>query len=341
MLYKLTASSEIFDGLEPVPFTDFSNFGQRERDLENLIAANILGVLFEDARLMPIFQERSLQPEADIYALDERGDLVIFELKRGQAGDDALIQALRYSQNAGQWTYVQLEARYRQYTEREADLLHAHKEAFSLDKCLDARQINTRQRLVIIGSAADESLINAVDYWRRQGISIEFLPYRVYELEQGRYFEFFALPYDKHRNPAETKGVLFDTNRANDEDDTLWDMITNNRVVAFGDAKRFVNYLNPGDTVFFSHAGAGLVAAAKVRDGPVHESEPETRYRAVEFLTPVPALGHAIRAMPFRVVSKVTGKSFFWARTIKVPYLTAEEAESLVRAMREYLGSAS
>jgi len=32
---------------------------------------------------MPIFQERQLQPEADIYALNREGDLVIFELKRG------------------------------------------------------------------------------------------------------------------------------------------------------------------------------------------------------------------------------------------------------------------
>ena len=340
MLYKLTASSGIFDGLEPVPFTDFSNFGQREKALESLIAANILDVLFEDARLMPIFQERPLQPEADIYALDERGDLFIFELKRGPAGDDALIQALRYAQDAGQWNFAQLEDKYRRYTGGEADLLRAHQDAFSLDTPLDVREINTRQHLVIIGNAADESLINAVDYWRRQGISIEFLPYRVYELAEEQYFEFFALPYDKHRNPGQAKGVLFDTNRSYDED-ALWYMMENKCVAAFGDAQRFIDYLHPGDTVFFSHVRAGIVAAAKVQNAPVQAPNPGTRYRRVEFLTPVPAPRDNYRAMPFSMVSEVTGKSFFWARTIKVPYLTAEEAEHLARELRQYLEAGS
>ncbi len=60
---------------------------------------------------MPIFQERPIQPEADLYALGRAGDLVIFELKRGFAGSDAMLQALRYGQTAGQWTYDQLETK--------------------------------------------------------------------------------------------------------------------------------------------------------------------------------------------------------------------------------------
>ncbi len=336
MLYKLTVTSGTFDGLEPVPFTDFSNFGQRERDLESLIAANILDLLFEDARLMPVFRERTFQAEADIYALDERGDLFIFELKRGSAGDDALIQVLRYAQDAGQWNFAQLEGKYRRYTDDKSDLLCAHQEAFSLDRPLDAKEINTRQHLVIIGNAADESLINAVDYWRRQGISIQFLPYRVYELADEQYFEFFALPYDKHRNPGQAKGVLFDTNRSYNEE-ALWEMMENEYVAAYGDAQRFIDYLHPGDTVFFSHVGAGVVAAAKVENAPVQARDPETRYRRVKFLTPVPARGGDLRAMPPSMVSEVTGRTFFWARTIKVPYLTAEEAERLARELRQYL----
>ncbi len=43
-----------FDTLEPVAFKNFSNFGNHEKDLEDLIAGNILEVLFEDASLMPI-----------------------------------------------------------------------------------------------------------------------------------------------------------------------------------------------------------------------------------------------------------------------------------------------
>lgn len=50
--------------------------------------------------------------------------------------------------------------------------------------------------------------MTGVDYWRRQGLSVEFLPYRVYEFAGEHYFEFFALPYDNHRNPAQAKGEV-------------------------------------------------------------------------------------------------------------------------------------
>lgn len=114
---------------------------------------------------MPVFQERQWQPEADIYALNEKGELIIFELKRESAGEDAVTQALRYAQDAGQWSYATLQSKYRAYREEEdADLLEEHKDTFELDHKLDAKEINNKQRLVIIGSAADDSLINAVDY---------------------------------------------------------------------------------------------------------------------------------------------------------------------------------
>lgn len=337
MLFKLSSKRGTFDAIEPVAFKDFSSFGQLEKQLEDLIAANILRVLFEDASLMPIFQERQYQAEADIYALNEMGELTIFELKRGWAGQDAVQQALRYAQDAGRWTYAQLQAKFQQYARVNVDLVKAHREAFELEHALDERQMNRKQHLVVIGSAADNELIAAVDYWKRQGISISFLPYRVYEIGGGTYFEFFALPYDRHSNPDATKGVLFDTNRTWDEH-AIWYMLENSRVAAFGDAKRFVEYLSPGDIVFLSHRYAGLVAAAKVKKGGVKASEDdEELYRDVEFITPIPKKGEPLKAMPFSMVSELTGKSFFWARTIKVPYLSKQEAENLSSELVAYL----
>lgn len=336
MLYRLSSTDGTFDKIEPVAFKDFSRFGQLEKNLEDLIAGSILEILFEDASLMPIFQERQYQAEADVYALNREGELTIFELKRGVAGEEAMHQALRYAQEAGQWTFAQLEAKYRQYSGNHPDLRLAHQEAFGLEHPLDAKDINSKQHLIVIGSAADETLINAVDYWRRQGVSINFLPYRVYELGGSQYFEFFALPYDKHKNPADTKGVLFDTNRSWDEE-SIWYMMENSRVAAFGDAQRFVEYVHPGDIVFFSHKWVGLVAAARVRNGPVRASEPGTLYREVEYITPIPHRGTEVVGMPFGIASEVAGKSFFWARTIKVPYLTKDEAENLANELRKYL----
>ncbi|MGK0619448.1 hypothetical protein [Meiothermus cerbereus] len=336
MLYRLRSTDGKFDRLEPVAFKDFSSFGNLEKDLEELIAASILDVLFEDASLMPIFQERQYQAEADIYALNENGELIIFELKRGAAGEDAVHQALRYAQDAGQWTFSTLQNKYNQYINSSTDLSLAHKEAFNLEHPLDAKEINKKQHLIIIGSAADDSLINAVDYWKHQGISIDFLPYRIYEINGEKYFEFFALPYDRHKNPSDVKGVLFDTNRSWDEE-SIWYMMENNRVAAFGDAKRFVEYVYPGDIVFFSHKWTGIVAAGRVKKGSIKAPDDETLYRDVEFITPIPRKGQAIKAMPFGKVSEITGKSFFWARTIKVPYLSKDEADNLAKELKAYL----
>ena len=188
MLYKLSSSDKQFNGLEPVAFKDFAGFGNNEKNLENLIANSILDVLFEDSSLMPIFQERPWQAEADIYALNEKGDLVIFELKKSTAREDAVHQALRYTQNAGQWNYSKLQEIYQNYSDENAELTQSHKDAFDLKDPLNKSEFNRKQHIFIIGSAADDSLIKAVNYWKSQGISIEFLPYRIYEINNEKYF---------------------------------------------------------------------------------------------------------------------------------------------------------
>ena len=156
--------------------------------------------------------------------------------------------------------------------------------------------MNRKQRLIIIGSAADDGLIDAVDYWKKQKILIDFLPYRIYELNGETYFEFFALPYDQHRNPNSAKRVIFDTNRRWNEE-SIWDMMENGRVAAFGEAKKWVECVNQGDIVFFSHRWTGIVAAGRVKKGKIIAPDEETLYRDVEFITPVPTRDEEIVAM--------------------------------------------
>jgi len=339
VLYKLKEAGGKFCAIDPQEFIDYSSVPALEKDLEILIAGNLLGTLFEEAPLLPICQERPLQPEADIYALNAEGDLIVFELKRGAAGEDAVLQALRYAQAAGAWTFKELDRRFHMYASAEEPLEQslavAHKDAFNLDEELSPAEFNRRQKIVVIGSAADESLIAAVDYWRRQGLLIDFLPYRIYRIDGQHFFEFFSLPYDRHLNPATAKGVLFDTNRTYDED-AIWEMMEKHRVSAYGDNKHLVERLNPKDWVFFSHRFAGLVAAGEVI-GPVRKDGIDQQYRDVRFLSAVPLRGQQIKYMPFSDVSKITGQSFFWARTIKVPYLTRYEADLLLQELQKVL----
>jgi hypothetical protein len=119
-------------------------------------------------------------------------------------------------------------------------------------------------------------------------------------------------------------------------------MIEKSRVAAYGDVKYVVEYLNPGDIVFFCHKWEGLIAAAEVLRGPVKRSGDDEQYRDVKFLTPVPTRNSGIKLrMTAAQVVATTGKTFFWARTIKVPYLNREEAQSLVAELKKLLSGRS
>lgn len=335
MLFELQLEEDETDGLEPLPFLNLKQINRLEKDLENLLADHLYETLYQQAPLMPFFQERSLQKEADLYALDEDGNLVIFELKRGGAGGGAVQQVLRYAQDAGQWSYADLAGRYAKYTDGEQELRKAHAEEFELDSLLAREQFNRHQRLRVVGNAADTDLVDAVNYWTHQGLDLSFVPYRIYDLDDSLYFEFFAKPNDQRVNPADRKGVLFDTNRSYNED-AIWDMVEKSRIAAYGDAKKQADRVSRGDLVFYSHKGHGIVAAAKVVSD-TKEAGPDEWYHDVEFITPVPSREEGLSAMSFSEVQDVTGESFYWARTVKNPYLDYGQAQELLEALQEML----
>ena len=330
MLYDITDSKS----LTPVRYENFS----LEKDLENFLSDNLFE-LFESTPLLPIHQERRGQEEADIYALDETGNLIIFELKRNGVGADAVLQVMRYAQQSFHWNYNELNRKFfaypsKDYLFKEMNLAEAHKNAFELDSELLPSQFNQHQKLIVIGCAGNEGLSDAVDYWKKQGVDIDFTPYRIYRINDKKFFEFFAKPYDLHENRGNERGILFDTNVSYIAS-AVWYMFNNKRVAAFGDTKRFVDYLAKGDTVFFSHKGKGIIAAAKVlSDRKVDDCE-DAYYRDVTFLTPVPQSESDFKALSFAAVSKLLGRRFYWARTVKVPYLSKEEANILLNALQQ------
>lgn len=343
MLYKLNEDNNI----EKIPFMNFSDQGKLEKDLENLLAENLTENIFEKKILMPIFQERSRQEEADIYALDENGDLVVFELKRSTAGKGSLEQLFRYVTEAGTWGYSEIEIKYKKYLDKKGyierddiNLAERHKDVFELENQLSEDQFNNNQHMWVVGSAANDSLIRGVNFWKNKGLSIDFLPYRIYRISEELYFEFFAKPYDGHINPGNTKGIIFDTNKSYDKEgkiSSLESMISQNRISAYGSRKDAVKSLKKDDLVFYYHKGKGIVAAAKV-SGRRIKKEPDEWYWDVEFLTRVPKDFNDPKAMSYKEVKKVTDQQYFMARIQKAPYLSYEEAEHLLDELKLLLG---
>ena len=342
MLYKINSidNKDDVQQLEPIPFTSFSGLGLKEKDLENLISENLFEVLFFKSPLMLIFQERQGQPIGDIYALEKNGDLTIFELKRDIASKDAISQLLTYAQDAGRRDYNWLNDKYREFNNKEDESLEdAHRDAFGVE--LTREQFNRRQNLIIIGNAADEELIDIVQYWKQQGLSISFAPYRVYEFNQEKYFEFFATPYDQHDNPEEKKGAIIDTNVKYSRDglpDVRY-MMENSRIAAFGDDKKVIDRINKKDIVFFYHQGYGVVAAGTVKSDRIEDSkmEEETWYREIDFLTTPPKTIDENSVIPPAKISEITGESFCWRGTLKRPFLSIDQANSLVEELKKCL----
>ena len=93
MLYKLNRdeieSSARIDVKTP------ADFDLKEKDIENFLRSRLDEVVSED-HLMLIGQERAMQEEADLLALDKDGKLYIFELKRWQSNQENILQVLRY-----------------------------------------------------------------------------------------------------------------------------------------------------------------------------------------------------------------------------------------------------
>ncbi|MFQ9435727.1 MAG: hypothetical protein ACLR1R_04895 [Ruminococcus callidus] len=188
MLYKFHKEQE---QIEKVSFHNIKKVGGNEKDLENLLA-NHLQDFFSNPVLMPIFQERKWQEEPDLMALDENGTLYIFELKVDFVSDETVFQIIRYAQKFGMESYAKLDHFYQQWCKTTGspytDLKTAHKDAFQLDSALLESQFNCKQKLILVGNAADGKLAQAVQYWQEKGLEIDFMPYRFYEIGGEMYF---------------------------------------------------------------------------------------------------------------------------------------------------------
>lgn len=321
--------------MEPLPYYNYKDLKGKEKDLENLLANNLGELYFEDGQLMPIFQERQRQEEPDLCALDKDGNLIIFELKRDYVPGDTTIQVMRYSQMFGQKKYPELNHLYQTYTKSSNELKMIHADTFGLESPLYDEQFNNKQKLVIVGSSSDISLIEAVEYWKSKKLDIDFLPYRFYKIGQDVYFDFFAKPYDYHINPRDKKGILFDTNRSYDEN-SVWDMFEKQKISAYGGASRYINSFNKGDYVLYYHKGWGVIGAGIIKTGTVGEDVTKDElYHSVELLTPVLTQESDIRNISASELCKLLGKNFYFASTIKSPYLSVEESKIVIEELKK------
>lgn len=148
----------------------------------------------------------------------------------------------------------------------------------------------------------------------------------------------YATPlFEPFKNIPSKKGVIFDTN-INNNSENQWEMLENNYVASYGPVKHLIEYLSKDDYVFFYQSGLGIIAAGQVTSEQIRETDDKDGlYKQVTFnLIPPPKRDQEkIKSISAKEIKKLLSKNFFWSKTLKVPYLSNEESQILLKYIKE------
>ena len=125
---------------------------------------------------------------------------------------------------------------------------------------------------------------------------------------------------------------MFDTYAENE----MKMMFENNVIAAWGSAKRYLDAFQRGDYVFYYKSGAGVIAVGTIADGTPMEIEDDGKQLPVAMIVSAKQLenGQWV-AIPASEIHEKLGHQFFYASTRKVPFLTAEECQTLITALKD------
>lgn len=293
-----------------------SDIGWREDDFQKLLFRNLEKVL-QDEELLLIMQSRKWQEEPDLMAVNRDGDLLIFELKAWEAREYHLLQALRYGQIYGQYSYESLNDLFLKFFPESQDLLRALNNKFGTS--LTADKINRHQHFIVITNGLDFKTRQAILYWSEKGIDIRSWIYRVYKLAEDDIlveFDTFRIKEDPFEDIEEGFYIL-NTNYGNDPSDDE-DMINNKKAAAYLDPwKRNIEKLTRGDKVFLYRSGDGIaamgIASGKLEKAPYHGEE---EHRGEEYSMKLDKFRKLKRPLPAAEIKKVTGVNYRFMSTM-------------------------
>jgi len=255
MLFKLNPTENEIDIVRRVRLKDF---GWNERKFQNLLFQNLDRVI-QEQELLVIMQSRQWQEEPDLMAIDENGDLWIFELKAWESQQSNILQALRYGQKYGQHDYDDLEEIYSKLGKEE--LIVALKKRFP-DKKITKEQVNRNQHFVIITNGLDVQTREAIIFWRERGLDVRPWIYRAYQTKDKKlYLEFNTFrTKDDPFEDIEEGYFIVNTNISHSKKDDR-NMLKEKKAAAFFDPwKKSIARIQPGDRVFLYRSGSGIIA---------------------------------------------------------------------------------
>lgn len=316
MLYDITSkdTADLHD-VEQVPLP---SIGWMEKDLEDLLAQNIDHLIFTE-HLFVILQERRMQEEPDILALDSEGRLYLFELKRFGAEARNVLQLLRYGQKFGRFTYDELQHLFHSYLRRKSkvssgsslpSLQQAHRRYFELSEPLATRQFNNEQTFVLVTNGLDLETREVIEYWNAKGLPVRSLVYRVFRTENDSLlldFDPFS-PYPESVDQVQGPIFVVNTNASHDPE-AYKEMLEEDIAAAYYDKKRTVMRIKKGATVLLYHSEVGFIAIGKAlsdyRMKTSRLGDPdEVYYIPCDFEVKVDPVKEPAKAVPARVINR-------------------------------------
>lgn len=165
---------------------------ERPVDYEQDLQSHLLkatGAKIGGLRMMYVSQEGTADEEGgyfDILALDDNGDTVIVELKRGKTPRQVVSQALEYASGIRNEPYDRLEERFEAFRRHSGEdslgsLREEHAAFFKIDDDpLDEDDFNDDIHLVIVAAEFGDATLNMADLLRDHGLDVVCVRYQTF-----------------------------------------------------------------------------------------------------------------------------------------------------------------
>lgn len=131
------------------------------------------------------------------------------------------------------------------------------------------------------------------------------------------------------------KGIMFDTNISYSNTNE-YEMISGNKISAYGDARRYIDSFRKNDYALFYSKGRGIIAIGRIISELPSEIGDEKNH-SVKMIVPEKFDGDvkALPALSPYEIKTILKRNFYWASTIKTPFLTGTQVEALVRELQK------
>ena len=326
MLFKVEGKLE---NIYPIRYQNiYQIYNENEKKLEEILMSMIGIDIFPEYLI--VGHERLGKPEADLFAVNSNGDLVLIELKVGGEYDVSKIyQAMKYAQEFSSWQYDKINSHFKKCF--PSDPCNDLKEKFiqHYGKPINKSDFNQQQEIVVISNASDLSVTQVSDYWKSQGIHIKEYFYRFYKIGGE-----IILEISDHVISIPSGNCWINTCNTFDQSAYI-DMVRNSIASAYGNRSSLIGAYLANSLIFLYHNGIGIIAGGRgtneimeICSDTSEASEIEKYIRLRDFIHGIDLdTGKINKYISAKDIKILLNRNFYFAQSI-VP-LSVDEAEKL------------